>query len=604
MRTTERHAQHVEEQARLAGADPVGPADLPPIPTAALDRASAAARHELDAREQIARSAREELEQSLADRDRACESAAAASESLGELLREVEQGTSRRNELTEELAAREEAARLARAAADTSTGVASASDGLDRALQRACRMVPLTHDSAPELMSALEGVESMACDLCIVEPGLTSAGPLDAGALSRWRSALARGDAPILAAADAMLAELEEIEAAWTACGAGDVSQDPLVVAARDHEARCRDAVEEVREHAATGAAGHDARVAIQAAHDHRVELEARGHKVDPAELELAIRGEHDALARVGFDSMLDFRIVMSGAGVGSLTAKRRQVVAADLAAATAEVERVQAARARHHRDLRERRAAVRGRAALELGLDEMQSIRVQLRRQLVVPAEVEELRQDWRRRAAGAAAAALEAAAVAEATTVAATESAGRLRHVEDELESLLRHVPPAQERVTHLDEAATTAERAVAAATAALEAAATAVDEIRASVADLQDAAPLDADIATHLEAVERIVVERLEQANDSGAPSVVLDDPLTELHADATLSLLDRLGRMDGVGPDTEVGIVLVTSRRELLHALRRSPARVHTVDSRRRHPRFGRRRAMAAASPSTG
>ena len=417
----------------------------------------------------------------------------------------------------------------------------------------------------------------MACDLCIVEPGLTSAGPLDAGALSRWRSALARGDVPILAAADAMLAELEEIEAAWTACGGG--RQPGPLSFGRDHEARCRDAVEGSRARR-DGRCGPRRPGRDPSGPRPPGRAGGAGHKVDPQSSNRRSGGARRAAGRV--DSMLDFRIVMSGAGVGSLTAKRRQVVAADLAAATAEVERVQATRARHHRDLRERRAAVRGRAALELGLDEMQSIRVQLRRQLVVPAEVEELRQDRRCRAAGAAAAALEAAAVAEATTVAAMESAGRLRHVEEELESLLRHVPPAQER----DEStrrATTAERAVAAATAALEAAATAVDEIRASVADLQDAAPLDADIATHLEAVERIVVERLEQANEwcpLGRPGRPADRAARRRDVVAAEPPGPDGG---GVGPDTEVGIVLVTSPRELLHAMRRSPARVHTVDS---------------------
>lgn len=627
MRSTERHAHHVAEQVRFAGADPVGPDDLPPMPTAAIDQATATARRECDAREESARVAMHEMDRSFAHRDQTCATATSAVETLGELLSEVERLTSRCAGLTEELPVQEEAAATARSAADIAAGVVSAFEGLDRALERVCGTVPLVGDTSPELMSSLEGLESMVSDLCVVQPELIATGPLDAGALSRWRSALARGSAPLVPDADAILAELEAIEAEWTVCGAGDVSQDPLVVAARNHETECRDAVADVREHAATGSVGHDARVAIEVAHDRRVEVEARGRKVDPDDLELAVRGEHDALARVGFDSMLDFQIVMSGAGVGSLTAKRRRVVADELAASTAKVERVQAARAVHHRDLREHRAAVRGGAALELGLDEMQSIRVQLRRQLVVPAEVDELRQEWHRRAVGAAEAFHDATAAAEAATAAATECAGRVRHAEDELETLIQQVPPTQERVAQLTEAGTSAERAVLVATTDHEEATTAVDAARARISELHDAAPLDVDVAAHLDSVEQIIVQRIERARGSGASAaLVLDDPLAHLPVEETVSLLDRLGQMatdaevdagarpdvdpstdhdtDADGPGTRFDIVLVTSRRELIHALRGSRAHVRTVDSRRRHPRFGRRRAVAAGSPSAG
>jgi len=327
MRSTERHAHHVAEQVQLAGAGAVGPDDLLPMPTAAIDQATATARRECDAHEEAARFAMREMDRSFAHRDQTCATATSAVETLGEMLSEVERLTSRCAVLTEELPAQNEAAATARSAADIAAGVVSAFEGLDRALERVCGTVPLARDTSPELMSSLEGLESMLSDLCVVQPELIATGPLDAGGLSRWRSALARGSAPLAADAAAILTELEAIEAEWTACGAGDVSQDPLVVGARHHETECRDAVAEVCEHAATGAAGHDARVAIEVAHDRRVEVESQGRKVDPDELELAVRGEHDALARVGFDSMLDFQIVMSGAGVGSLTAKRRRAL-------------------------------------------------------------------------------------------------------------------------------------------------------------------------------------------------------------------------------------------------------------------------------------
>lgn len=421
----------------------------------------------------------------------------------------------------------------------------------------------------------------------LVELSAQCSEPIDVAALGAWSDQLDAGTAPILDDAAELLEELADLDAEWQSCGAGDLARDPDVVAATARCSECQQAFEAMDD-GGTGA-GHEARNAIEAAHRRRTEIEARGRRADPAELDAAVRAEVAALGYVGFDSMLDFRIAMSGAGTGALAARRRQVVADELAAAVADLERIRDDRARHHTALRERRAATRRRGVDRFDLDDSIPIEDQLRRLLVLPSPVRLLADAT----AASAAAATEASGRAAATLEdAATELAAARTTTEDgaaEVERRTRALAAAER------DAGIAAEELVAAAAVLRDAEVARTDVERqredaaTAVAALEAVTYLPEDIDELAESLAALVLERLE---DGDGP-VEMWDPLADEPVEATLRLLDA---MEATGAPVE----LVTTRRALLAATQHRTGEVVVVDGRRHRLRLGQRRRR---EPST-
>lgn len=502
MSSSERHEQHVATAAAAAGSEPVGPSEVPPISTESIHRQRKNARRALKRRERALEAAERSLEHAHARR--AQRIAAARAE-------------------------------LAAAVADC-TAVATRQGDIDATeLTRNVRRVE-------ELVGALNDSEA------------TPEERLDVEVLTAWRSEVDDGTAPLRPAAAELLDQLDRVEAEWSACGAGDVGEDPVVSAARDRVEECRSAVAEVNERGASGSAGHGARTAIEHAHRIRTAIEDQGRRADPDELAAAIEQEHVALARVGFDSMLDFRIVMSGAGVGQLVANRREIVRAELAEAERALQRAQDERGRHHAELRERRSALQACAVEEFQLDPSAPLREQLRRRLAVPDEVAELFE--------------------------------RIQELAQDAETAA-HTPddPGSGRARH------GRELTVDDAEAALVDAQQQCDVARERLSELERTPYLVEDLDRSIDELSRSILAEVDRDGDA-TPTVVLDDPLVDLPVEATVSLLDLIA-------DGDVEVVLVTSRRPLLAALRRPRDGVRVVDGRRRQHRFGRRRPTDAA-----
>lgn len=502
MSSSERHAQHVATAAAAAGSEPIGPSEVPSISTESIDRQLRDARLELERHERSVEAAERSLEHA---RERRAQRIAGAW------------------------------AELAAAVADCTAVATEQGDTDATALSLNLRRVE-------ELLAALDGGEATPDEL------------LDLEVLTTWQSEIDDGTAPLRPEAAELLDQLDRVEAEWSACGAGDVGEDPVVIAARDRVEVCRAAVAEVEERGVSGSAGHEARTAIEHAHQRRTAIEEQGRRADPDELAAAIEQEQVALALVGFDSMLDFRIVMSGAGVGELVAKRREVVTAELAEAERALERAQDERTRHHVALRERRATLRARAVEELELDPSAPLGDQLRRRLAVPDEVAQ---------------------------------------VFERIQELAHH---AEVAAPTLDDPGSGWDRddrelTVDDAEAALAEAQQRCDAARERLAESERTPYLAEDLARSIDELSRSILAGVERDDDT-TPTVVLDDPLMDLPVEATVTLLHLIA-------DGDVEVVLVTSRRPLLAALRRPRDGVRVVDGRRRLHRFGRRRSSDAA-----
>lgn len=498
MPSSQRHAEHVATAAAAAGSDPIGPSEVPPISTESIDAQRKEARRELKRLERALEAAERSLEHA---RERRAQRIAGAW------------------------------AELAAAVVDCTAVATEQGDTDTTALSRNVRRVE-------ELLAALDGGETTPHEL------------LDLEVLSAWRSEIDAGTAPLRPEAAELVDQLDQVEAEWSGCGAGDVGEDPVVIAARDHVEECREAVAEVEERGVSGSAGHEARTAIEQAHQRRTAIEEQGRRADPGELAAAIEQEQAALARVGFDSMLDFRIVMSGAGVGELVAKRREVVTAELAEAERALERARDERARHHVELRERRAALRARAVEEFELDPSAPLRDQLRRRLAVPDEVAEL--------------------------------SGRIQELAHDAEAAA-HSPDDRGSGRNRGDRELTVDDAEAALAEAQQQ----CEVAREQLAESERTPYLAEDLARSIDELSQSILAGVDR-DDDATPNVVLDDPLVDLPVEATVSLLDRIA-------DGDVEVVLVTSRRPLLAALRRPRDGVRVVDGRRRLHRFGRRRS---------
>jgi hypothetical protein len=405
---------------------------------------------------------------------------------------------------------------------------------------------------------------------------------LDRSVLTTWRDQLDAGTAPMHPDAARLLAELEQAEADWLSCGAGELADDPAVIAADAEVRACQDAVAMVDAGGIAGSAGHQARVAIELAAQNRARIEALGKRADPVELAAADEAQRAALAQVGFDSMLDFRLAMSGTGVGALTAQRRRVVADELAAARAELDRTRDAQVHRHAELRAARDELRRRAVERFDLNGSLPLPDQLRGVLAFPGPVQALAEQVGRLARAARTDAAAATEVVDQSEGVLGEAGDAVARLAGEVDRRAQDLARSEQQLGAARDAASeaTARRCTAddALTEAEAAEAVAAEECRS----LEDCSHLPEDVDELMTSILRMVDER---ADGGGSAVVRLQDPLADEPVELTIRMLDEL---DAGGHEVE----LVTARRAVLAATRRRRGSVRVVDGRRR--RFGQRR----------
>ena len=593
MPTNDRHVEWVTAISSSLDVEPVTPDDLAPL---SGDRA-AAARQEAESAERAAAERHTEVEQELDQLTRR----------RSELLAALDHAERARAELRDELDTHaQEAAQLHERLAEIDAEAAASEQELDegqvasdalyllrqelsRTLERIS--VPVPVEDVASLVSDVQGLAGR------IEP---STDATTARALRDWAAAVGSGTAPLAPAARELLDELAGIESERAQLG-GDVSADPEVTAARAEVLSCQTTLSELEQQERTGVLGERSRRAIEKAYAHRVELESSRPRATRAQLDEAVAAETEALSHVGFDSMLDFRIVMSSTGVATLARKRRQVAEERLGSATAALESaLDAAKARRG-ELDLRRETLLRRASALVGT--------------AVPTdEVESRLATWYEtpNALEGARSALAASAeqlqrdISQLRTQADELTAERVRVVARLAESAAT-VQSAREELDRLDgergagtEELATTEARLAQVQRDAERSAMALGVARDELARVADRRYLDADVADRRTALVQVIRSRIEASRsdhgdasidepDGAGPArggprgVVLDDPLTDLEPEDAVAVLAALS-----GIEWGVEVHYVTSRRELIARSRRDgPVRVH--DARRRVPR---------------
>lgn len=425
-------------------------------------------------------------------------------------------------------------------------------------------------------------------------------------ALHVWADSLAEGTAELDPRAIALLDQLDDLHARWAARGSGDTAADPAVVIAREEVLAAQTALAELESQARTGVLGERTRRAIEQAHAARTELESRGKRADPGELDLAIRTERDALAQVGFDSMLDFRVVMSSTGSGAIAAKQKELAEGRLADATAALERELATSKAAHEELRAARRELEARIVTLLGGDDLPH-REGLLGLHVTPDDVTHAR-----------AALIAREQAIEDALITAREDLFDLRTNEsrtaETLTTLERAVIDAVERVDTADQERQAAElqlteRETAEREAEARVRQTCVERDAAGAlrTELDGSRYVDDDVADLGTALLDAIAERVRSSADllmadpaSGPRGVVVDDPLDVLDAPDALAVFDAVLAVDWPAP-----VVYVSSRPELLARASNRQSVVRCIDGRRRlrrDPLRGLRRARRSELPT--
>lgn len=246
---------------------------------------------------------------------------------------------------------REQQAGLELAAKDAYTGACatdSRQDELTRSLGDDLGVSTIASDLRCHLDSVIaaligqwvspEVIDASSSELQAIGSTASELGLHAGGALLGWALSLRGGAAELHPAGAQLYAAIESAARTWAEIGADDPRADPLVAAAHDHLDAARLALVELDSEAQAGALGDRTRRAIETAHAHRSEVEGRP-KFDPQELADAVAAETTALHRVGFDSMLDFRIVMSTGGSGVLVNNQRTMATNRVTAEKAELD-------------------------------------------------------------------------------------------------------------------------------------------------------------------------------------------------------------------------------------------------------------------------
>lgn len=219
------------------------------------------------------------------------EELAAGQEGVEDLEARLEARRRRPEEIGSSLAEANEALRAARADLETAeslVGSIGASLDADGEWIRALRI----GDDTGAVRARIVELDELA--------GRHGADPTIDPALTEWLAAIGTGDAR---SSDAVLGHLEEIRALeeqWEELTSAGVEGDRAVVEARDRQLEAAERLVRLEELAESGLLAERARAEIDEAHE----------SGDP-------NAEHEALDRYGFDSYLDYTIVVSTRSVG-----------------------------------------------------------------------------------------------------------------------------------------------------------------------------------------------------------------------------------------------------------------------------------------------
>ncbi len=386
---------------------------------------------------------------------------------------------------------------------------------------------------------------------------------------------------------------LADVDRRWNESGSGSPADHPDVKVATVHLATCRAVVEELDALAEAGTLAQDTMKCIESANERRIELEHARRGVSPDALAEAIATETALLNRLGFDSMIDYKIAMSTRGVGLLATSRRQIAQAGLAEAESRHDTALIGAARCHEELDSQRqdllneaaaltgadpedaqAAIAGEAEdntdtadtheLEHEIRELEHREVTGRNELL---RLSEHGRDLRSRSAQLATATVSRAQALESAEVDRAESEAALGPLTETLEALSRRRDELAARLAEASE----------------------------KVALFSSLTYLPEDVDELREDLLAALASRAELVTDQpgGPAAVVIDDPLGDLSSEDACALFDTVLTMELTVP-----AYFVTSRPELLSRARKERTEVHVVDGRARlprPPRWGRRRS---------
>lgn len=585
MSTTSRHDEWVRTIASSLDVQPITLDHLPPLSgervAAALEEAESARRKAAARHDEV----EAEVRRSIERRD--------------ELNATIEHGERTGTELREELRTHaEEAAQLRDRLSEIDVDRAASEQELDElqvesdalyvarqelatVLERATGVV--RPEDLPQVVGSLR---TLATSLDTAEHAATAA------ELRSWADDLEAETAPLAAVAQELLEELRQLASEREAMG-GDVSGDPDVTAARSHLLGCQTTLTELEQQERTGVLGERSRKAIEDAYARRMQLEG-SRRASRAELDAALEAELEALAHVGFDSMLDFRIVMSSTGVATLATKRREVAEERLESAKAALEEALSAARSRREELDRRRASVLQRAASLVAANGGRSADGSE----PTPEQVEAQLSCW-----------YEVPPALERSRQTLADAAGRLQQDISRLRSQADDLGAERVRVVaRLAESAATVESArteldqleaertdAAGELAELQAATTELDRERERTAMALGVAQeavdrlagrryVDADVADRRTALVQAIRATLDDAEGEGPAAVLLDDPLADLEPEDSLAVLAALS-----GIEWGAEVHYVTSRKELLSRASRQQGSVRVHDARKRVPR---------------
>jgi hypothetical protein len=302
----------------------IGPGDLPaPDPTALRTARDAAAAEVEVVREQLRRAV-DERDHLFRLRDATAAAVAAGAEERDGCL-------ARLADVDQTVAALDQ--RPAAIAAERTVAV----DAADAATRRLHELHGVREELAAALGPAEDGAAiRMGTDtaaLAAIVDRAAGLGGLRADQhveVQRWLADVTSGTAPVSAAAQALIAEVQAIETAWQQVASAGIEGDPAVAALAAERADIGGNHDVLVGLSASGLLGDTAKTQIDAAHV--AVLQAGKGQQDAA-----VAAELEVLARYGFDSYLEYTIATSTRGVG-------QAVEAKLAELTERISALDAA--------------------------------------------------------------------------------------------------------------------------------------------------------------------------------------------------------------------------------------------------------------------
>lgn len=177
----------------------------------------------------------------------------------------------------------------------------------------------------------------------------------------RWLADLTAGRAAVSAAAQALIAEVEQIEAEWQTLSRRGIEGDPEVARLVHDEADMESNVSLLDGLAASGLLGDTAKAQINAAHIDVLQA-------PKGQVEALTAAEHAVLARYGFDSYLEYTIATSTRSVGQAVETKRQELRDRLTEVETQLSAARSAAAAQIEEMAARREPARERMVAFLG--------------------------------------------------------------------------------------------------------------------------------------------------------------------------------------------------------------------------------------------